>query len=131
MASRSTPASGNPTTRRPGGPVLATVFCALLLGGCAPLDVGAHASFDSWFVGSADSVHLEEWGILALDGGPGGYLVNDVLIRTPALIVQDTACLLLVPVALPYYWIGSLTGGGDSSASTAAAAAEPAPAPGP
>jgi hypothetical protein len=93
---------------------VAAILLPILLCGCAPLDFGAHASFDSWFVGSADSLHFEEWGILALDGGPGGTLVNDILIRTPALIVQDATCLLLTPVALPYYWICSLTGGGEA-----------------
>jgi len=108
---------------------VAAILWPILLCGCAPLDFGSHASFDSWFVGSADSLHFEEWGILALDGGPGGTLVNDILIRTPALIVQDATCLLLTPAALPYYWICSPTGGGEAPPPAPAARAEPSPGP--
>jgi hypothetical protein len=47
-------------------------------------------------------------GVESWDGTAGGYIVNDLIVRTPVMLAHDASLMGLAPVALPYYgyrWI--------------------------
>jgi len=74
---------------------------------------GEYESFDAWYVSGKESVRAQDLGFRSLDGNLTGYVLNDILIRTPVQFALEATCLVLMPVALPYYGVRSL-GEGDS-----------------
>jgi hypothetical protein len=88
-----------------------TVFSS---SGCSHLQFGSYASFDAWYVGRDDVLRVDQLGFTGMDGTFPGYVINDLVIRTPVYIVYEATWLVLVPVALPYYGVKSLSGGSDN-----------------
>lgn len=82
--------------------------------GCSHVQFGSHASFDAWYVGRDDVLRVDQLGFTGMDGTFPGYVINDLVIRTPVYIVYEATWLVLVPVALPYYGVKSLSGGSDN-----------------
>jgi hypothetical protein len=95
--------------------VLLVGTLGLLAPGCSFLSFGSYESFDAWYVGGKETVRAQDLGFRALDGNFSGYVVNDILIRTPVQFVLEATCIVLMPVALPYYGVRSLGGEGDPS----------------
>lgn len=84
------------------------------------MDFDSHPSFDAWFSQGTEYEWSRELGWPSLDGSASGYVVNDLLIRTPALIGYEATYFFLMPIALPYYgWKGIV---GDSPQEGAAEA---------
>lgn len=77
--------------------LLFAVLC--VAGGCSLLDFGRHDSFDEWYSGPEDAFDPDSIGCTSLDGGFPGYVLNDMLLRTPAMLVHETTRTALVPFA--------------------------------
>ena len=82
---------------------LAVSFATLLLPGCSHFRFGSYECFDEWYVGRADDFDPQDLGFASLDGDFTGYVVNDLIIRTPVFVVHEGIRTILVPVAVPYY----------------------------
>lgn len=93
-----------------------SLACGLLAPGCSFVSFGSYESFDAWYVGGKETVRAEDLGFRSLDGNLSGYVVNDILIRTPVQVALEATCIALMPVALPYYGVRSLGGAGGEPA---------------
>jgi hypothetical protein len=96
---------------RNGSAVLLLIVCAAGFSGCALVDFGAYDSFDAWFVCRKDTFDVEDLGMDLEKYGHPDYVVNDLVVRTPVLVVYDTARIPLILVAAPYYMVKSLVPG--------------------
>ena len=67
--------------------------------GCSLFDFGRHDSFDEWYSGPEDAFGPDSIGCTSLDGGFPGHVLNDMLLRTPAMLVYETTRTALVPFA--------------------------------
>ncbi len=88
--------------RGPGRLVVAATLFSLVLSatsGCSLLDFGGNDSFDEWYSGPRDAFDPESVGCTSLDGDFSGYVLNDMLLRTPMLLVYETTRTALVPFA--------------------------------
>ncbi len=89
----------------------------LAASGCSLLRFGAYDSFDEWYVGREETFEADDIGFGTLHGSFTGYVVNDVVLRTPVYVAYELARTGLIPIALPYYAYGSLLSEGDRDAS--------------
>lgn len=125
-------------TRRPGrdGPTTARrwllggglALVCLSTSGCGLFELDTYDGFGDWYVGRSYSeepeglvrgVVVESW-----EGTAGGYIVNDLVIRTPVYFGYEVVRTVLIPVALPWYGVQWLLGPDDRGG-----AIPPAPAP--
>ncbi len=67
--------------------------------GCSLLDFGGNDSFDEWYSGPRDAFDPESIGCTSLDGDFAGYVLNDMLLRTPMMLVYETTRTALLPFA--------------------------------
>ena len=74
---------------------------------CSLFRFGDYDRFDEWFASSGYHTNEEipTIGIQGLEGTFTGYLVNDIVIRTPVFLVYDATWLLTGVVAIPYYTV--------------------------
>lgn len=89
-------------SRGPGHLVVAATLLTFVLSatsGCSLLDFGGNDSFDEWYSGPRDAFDPESVGCTSLDGDFSGYVLNDMLLRTPMLLVYETTRTVLVPFA--------------------------------
>ena len=89
-------------SRGPGHLVVAATLLFFVLSatsGCSLLDFGGNDSFDEWYSGPRDAFDPESVGCTSLDGDFSGYVLNDMLLRTPMLLVYETTRTALVPFA--------------------------------
>ena len=87
------------------------VFLALSLAGCSEFQFSGYETFDEWYAAIDRPSDVESVTIAPLEEGSiSGYLVNDVLARTPAHggceVVRHCASV----VALPWYSFRFLLG---------------------
>ena len=88
--------------RGPGRLVVAATLFSLVLSatsGCSLLDFGGNDSFDEWYSGPRDAFDPGSIGCTSLDGDFSGFVLNDVLLRTPVMLVYETTRTALVPFA--------------------------------
>lgn len=87
------------------------VLCLLLLGtvpaltGCSLLRLGTYETFDEWYVDRERDidVYIDSIGVEALEGTFTGYVLNDLVLRTPVFVTYEATRTALIPVALPFY----------------------------
>jgi len=75
----------------------------LMLAGCSHLKFNAYENMDDWYAAREDTFDIEDVGIQGIDGSFGGYVVNDLVIRSPVYAVYDLTRLAVSPIAWPYY----------------------------
>ena len=88
--------------RGPGHLVVTAILFSFVLSaasGCSLLDFGGNDSFDEWYSGPRDAFDPESVGCTSLDGGFSGYVLNDMLLRTPMMLVYETTRTALIPFA--------------------------------
>ncbi|MCZ6792406.1 MAG: hypothetical protein O7J95_02185 [Planctomycetota bacterium] len=103
------------------------VFVAVTLPslpGCSILDFGPYSSFDDWYVGREDRFDAYSVGFESLDGSALGYVVNDMMLRTPTLVVLEGAKIVLMPFALPCFTARHLLGTNEPPPEEESAAVE-------
>ncbi len=89
-------------SRGPGHLVVAATLLFFVLSatsGCSLLDFGGNDSFDEWYSGPRDAFDPDSVGCTSLDGDFSGYVLNDMLLRTPMLLVYEATRTALVPFA--------------------------------
>ena len=88
--------------RGPGRLLVAATLLSFVLSatsGCSLLDFNGNDSFDEWYSGPRDAFDPESIGCTSLDGGFSGYVLNDMLLRTPVMLVYETTRTALLPFA--------------------------------
>ena len=113
--------------RLPGRIGLAMLSCLtfLPLAGCTHVRFGDHASFDSWYAGRDDAFRIDQIGFEGLDGSFTGYVLNDIVIRTPVYVLYEAVYVVMIPIALPYYGVKSITGSSQDTPEPEAPPEEP------
>ena len=87
------------------------VLFLLLLGtlpammGCSVLRLQTYDTFDEWYVDREQDMdtYIDSVGVEALEGTFTGYVLNDLLMRTPAFVTYEVTRTALISVALPFY----------------------------
>ncbi len=88
--------------RGPGRLVVAATLLSFGLSavsGCSLVDFDGNDSFDEWYSGPRDAFDPESIGCTSLDGGFSGFVLNDMLLRTPVMLVYETTRTALLPFA--------------------------------
>lgn len=113
----------------PGGLIVAASLLFVSVcgaSGCSLIDFGANDSFHEWYSGPRDAFEPQSVGCTSLDGTFCGYVLNDMLLRTPMLLVYETTRAGLIPLAAPWFWCADLLSG-DQAESPEASSETAAP----
>ena len=108
---------GRPLLNRLVGVTAVVLPFVLASSGCSLFRFGAYDSFGGWYVGRESPFVVDSIGFTSLDGSLTGYVVNDLVLRTPVSVVYEAGRTALIPVAVPYYACTHVLADGEADTS--------------